>query len=285
MPAMVRSIKLMRNIKLTIRYDGSRYAGWQFQKNSLSIQEVIQEAIKKITGEHVNLIGSGRTDAGVHAEAQVANFKTRSKIPLKNLRMALNSRLPRDIVITHIEEAGLKFNSQHHAKSKLYRYTIYNNDFVDPFLRRYAAKCFFKLDIGAMKKAAKILTGRHDFRSFQTVDGPSTRPEPVVRLAQGRGEQGMRISLRAASNHGTEKNAVRKIEYIKIAKSGDLVYIYMKADGFLYNMARVIAGTLVEVGRGKFGIARVKDILVEKDRRSCGPTMPAQGLCLVKVKY
>ena len=244
----------MRNIKLTICYDGSRYAGWQFQKNALSIQEVIQDAIKKITGEKVNLAGSSRTDAGVHAEAQIANFKTHTKIPLDNLKLALNSCLPRDIVVTHIEEVGLKFNSQHNAKYKIYRYTIFNNDYLDPFMRKYAAKCFFKLDIAKMRKAAKILTGRHDFKSFQTVDGE-------------------------------EKNAIRKIEYIKIEKSGDIVYIYMKADGFLYNMARAIVGTLVEVGRGKFGVEKTIEILAKKDRRFCGPTMPAKGLCLVKVLY
>ncbi len=244
----------MRNIKLTIRYDGSRYAGWQFQKNALAIQEVIQRAIKKITGRSINLTGSGRTDAGVHAEAQVANFKTRSKIPLKNLRMALNSALPKDIVIINIEEAGPKFNSQRSARSKLYRYTIYNNDFIDPFMRRYAAKCFFKLNIAAMRKAAGYLTGRHDFTSFRTWGGE-------------------------------EKDSIRKIEYIKIAKSKDVVYIYIKANGFLYNMARSVVGTLVEVGRGKFRIEQVKEILSKKDRKCCGPTMPAKGLCLVKVFY
>ena len=244
----------MRNIKLTIQYDGTRYAGWQFQKNARSIQEVIQNAIKKITGEKVNLIGSGRTDAGVHAEARIANFKTRSRIPLKNLQMALNSALADGIVISKIEEAFLRFNAQHDATSKLYRYTIVNNDFVNPLLRRYAAKCFYNIDVNLMRKAAKILVGRHDFTSFRTVDGE-------------------------------EKDAVRTIKYIKFEKSHDIVYIYIQADGFLYNMARAIVGTLIEVGRGKFSVDQVKGILKKKDRRSSGPTMPAKGLCLVKVNY
>ena len=244
----------MRNIKLTIQYDGTEYAGWQFQKNGRSIQETIQDAVRNITGEKVNLIGSGRTDAGVHAEAQVANFRTRSKIPLKNLQMALNSALADDIIISKIEQAGSRFNAQYDAKSKLYRYTIVNNDFVDPFIRRYAAKCFYKIDIGLMKKAAKILIGRHDFTSFQSVDGE-------------------------------EKNAVRTIEYIKFEKAEDIVYIYMKADGFLYNMARTIVGTLIEAGRGKFTVDYVKKILKKKDRRCSGPTMPAKGLSLVRVGY
>ncbi|MDD5136867.1 MAG: tRNA pseudouridine(38-40) synthase TruA, partial [Candidatus Omnitrophica bacterium] len=209
----------MRNIKLTIRYDGTRYAGWQSQKNGRAIQDVIQDAIKGVTRERVALIGSGRTDAGVHAEAQIANFRTKSKIPLKNIRMALNSRLPRDIAVTHIEEAALKFNAQKCAKSKLYRYTIMNNDYMDPLVRHFAAKSFYKLNIGSMRKASGLLKGRHDFRSFQATDGE-------------------------------EKSSVRTIKDIKIEKDGHMIYIYIEANGFLYNMARNIAGTLVEVGRG-----------------------------------
>lgn len=244
----------MRNIKLTISYDGTHYAGWQFQKNARTIQEVIQAALKKITGAKTNITASGRTDAGVHAEAQIANFRTRSKIPLDKLRMALNSALPRDIVITDAEEAPVRFNAQHDAKSKLYRYAIYNDNFIDPFVRRYAAKVFYKLNIDSMKKAARLLEGRHDFKSFQTQDGE-------------------------------EKDSARRIYHIKVEKSGKLVYIYMKADGFLYNMARNIAGILVEVGRGKIRPSDVKAILSRKDRRHCGPTMPAKGLRLIKVNY
>ena len=244
----------MRNIKLTIRYDGTRYAGWQSQKNGLAIQDVIQAAIKKITGQVVSLIGSGRTDAGVHAEAQVANFKTKSALPLNKLRMALNSMLPGDIAITKVEETDRKFNAQKSARSKLYRYTIMNNDYMDPLVRHFASKCFYELDISAMRKAAKHLVGSHDFKSFQTTDG-------------------------------VEKNSIRTIKNIKIEKSGDLVYIYIEANGFLYNMARSIVGTLVEVGRGKFEIVRVKSIILQRNRRFSGPTMPAKGLCMVAVKY
>lgn len=244
----------MRNIKLTIRYDGTRYAGWQSQTNGCAIQDVIQDAIKAITGERVALTGSGRTDAGVHAEAQAANFKTRSKISAKKLQMALNSTLPRDIAITHVEEASPKFNAQKSAKSKLYRYTIFNNDYMDPMVRHFAAKCFYKLDLASMRKAAKYLTGRHDFKSFQAADE-------------------------------NQRSSVRTIRDIKIAKKGDLVYIYIEANGFLYNMARNIAGTLVEVGRRKYSVASVKEIIAKKDRRFSGPTMPAKGLCMIKVKY
>jgi len=244
----------MRNIKLTIQYDGTRYSGWQFQKNGRSIQETIQDAVEKITGEKACVIGSGRTDAGVHAEAQIANFRTRTRIPLKKLQMALNTNLPKDIVICHIEEASPKFNSQHDARAKLYRYTIFNDNFIDPMMRHFAAKCFYKLNVRAMQKAAKYLTGRHDFKSFQAKDG-------------------------------VERDSIRTIRLIKVAKTGKLIYIYIEGDGFLYNMARNVAGTLVEVGRGKISADDVKAILLKKDRRAGGPTMSARGLCLVKVYY
>jgi tRNA pseudouridine38-40 synthase len=245
----------MRNIKLTIRYDGTNYSGWQSQKNGRAIQDVIEAAIRKITGERSHLAGSGRTDAGVHAMAQVANFKTRSKIPLERIRMALNSILPKDIVIYRVEETHPKFDAQRSAKTKLYRYTIMNNDFLDPFMRRYAAKVFYKIDVGRMRRAAMALAGRHDFRSFQATDGDR------------------------------EKSAVRTIKKIKIEKDGDLVYIDIEANGFLYNMARNIVGTLVEVGRGKYSVGSVKEILGKKDRRYCGPTMPAKGLSMIRVVY
>jgi tRNA pseudouridine38-40 synthase len=273
----------MRNIRLTISYDGTNYAGWQFQKNAPTIQDTIQRALKKITGKTSNLIASGRTDAGVHAEAQIANFRTHSKIPLDKLQMALNSALPKDIVITAVKEARERFNSQHDAKTKLYRYTICNNNFIDPFMRRYAARVFYKLNIDSMKKAARLLEGRHDFRSFQTQDGPSARS--LRSLAQGRGEQGIRKDSKAAPNHGEGKDSIRRIYHIKVEKTVKLVYIYIKADGFLYNMARSIAGILVESGRGKIRPSDVKKILSGRDRRHCGPTMPSKGLCLVKVGY
>ena len=244
----------MRNIKLTIKYDGTDYAGWQFQKNAVSIQETIQKALEKITRDKAVVIASGRTDAGVHAAAQIANFRTSSKIPLKNLRLALNALLPDDIVITNAEDVSLKFNAQKSASSKLYRYTIYNKDFMDPFLRRVASKCYFKIDIAPMKRSAKYLIGRHDFTSFQTKDSQ-------------------------------RKSAIRTIKRITIKREGDLIYIDIEADGFLYNMVRNIVGTLIEVGRGKFTVKKMKEILAEKDKCSCGPTAPAQGLCLIKVRY
>src|SRR3989338_5343502 len=240
----------MRNIKLTIQYDGTNYSGWQFQKNARSIQAVIEERIRRITGKKSTLTASGRTDAGVHAAGQVANFKTNSQIPLKNLQKALNASLPKEIVISRIEEVELRFDSQRHAKSKLYRYTVYNSEFVDPFIRRFASKCFYRLDVRRMRIAAGPLLGRPDFTAFRAKD----------------------------SREGT---AVRAIKKIKIEKESVLLYIYIEANGFLYNMARNIVGTLIEVGRGKMEPEYVKIALLKKDRSRSGPTAPAKGLCLL----
>jgi tRNA pseudouridine38-40 synthase len=244
----------MRNIRLTIRYDGTNYSGWQYQDNARTVQHVIARTLKGIVGRKVNLIGSGRTDSGVHAEAQIANFKTHSTLPLKRIQAALNSRLPKDIVITDIRHVPLRFDSRHDAKSKLYRYTIVNGNFIDPFLRHFAAKYFYRLDVKPMAKAAKRLIGRHDFRAFQAKDGQ-------------------------------EKESIRTIRRINVAKKANMIYIYIEADGFLYNMARNIVGTLIEVGRGKITAESVSGILRCKDRRLCGPTAPAKGLTLVRVRY
>lgn len=245
----------MRNVKLTIQYDGTRYAGWQFQKNALSIQEVIEAVVRKILGRKVSVVASGRTDAGVHARAQVAHFRMSSPIPLDRLQMALNASLPKDIVISKIEEASDRFHAQHSAKSKLYRYTIVNNNFVDPLIRRHVAKVFFKLDVALMKKAAKLIEGRHDFKAFQALD------------------------------QRRDQDSVRTVKAIRIHIEGECIHIDVEANGFLYNMVRNIVGTLVEVGRGKIPMEQVREMFVRKDRRLCGPTMPSRGLCLLKVNY
>lgn len=244
----------MRNIRLDISYDGTAYAGWQYQKNAKSIQEVIEKALKNITGSKPDVIGSGRTDSGVHAKAQVANFKTRSKLPLNTIRIALNSTLPSDILITAISEASPSFNAQRSAKLKHYRYTVSTAHFTDPFVRHFAARFSYPLDINLIKKVSRALCGRHDFKAFQ-------------------------------ASGSAEKNTVRTIKNIKVSKKNGFVYIDLWADGFLYNMVRTIAGTLLEIGRGKLPPDTVRRILKEKDRRLCGPTMPAKGLCLIKVEY
>ena len=244
----------MRNIKLIISYDGTRYAGWQFQKNAKSIQQVLETLLKKITGKTVKLKASGRTDSGVHARYQVANFMTASALPLKSIKNALNSSLPGDILINSTEEVAPKFDAQRCAKSKHYRYTVTTSYYVDPFIRHFVARFSYPLDIDSMRRAAAKLAGRHDFKAFQ-------------------------------ASGSKEIDTVRTIKEIKVERKGDLVYIDVWADGFLYNMVRTISGTLLEIGRGKFPENRATEILKTNKRSLTGPTAPAKGLCLMKVEY
>ena len=246
-----------RNIRLVIRYDGTHYSGWQFQKNAETVQGRIESALKRITGRKVKLIGAGRTDSGVHAVHQVANFKTRSRLALNRIKDALNSTLAEDILIVSAESVSLKFDSQRSARSKRYRYTVTTARFADPFIRHFAARFSYPLKIRSMRRAAKALTGRHDFRAFQA----------------------------AGYTPSLSRSTVRTIKKIKIEKRGDLVYIDLWANGFLYNMARIIAGTLLEIGRGKMPEESIQEILLKRDRRSAGPTAPARGLCLMNVEY
>jgi tRNA pseudouridine38-40 synthase len=246
----------MRNLKLKIEYDGTNYCGWQVQKGHQlkSIQEVIEKTLQRILQEKIKLIASGRTDAGVHALGQVANFKTNSKIALEKLQRALNGLLPQDIAIKSIEEAPLDFHSRFSAKSKVYRYSVLNRDYPSALLRNRVYYFPYPLNLGLMRKEAKALLGRHNFKSFQASDKK-------------------------------EREAVRSIKSIKIKKDKDLLHLEIEADGFLYNMVRNIVGTLLEIGRGKFPPASAARILKAKDRRLAGPTLPACGLCLLKVKY
>ena len=257
-----------RNIRLIIRYDGTRYSGWQFQKNAETVQAVIESALKRIIGHKVRLRGAGRTDSGVHAVHQVANFKTHSKLALNKIKDALNSSLPEDILIVSVEDAPLKFDSQRSARSKRYRYTVTTERFIDPFIRHFAARFSYPLDIRSMKRAAKALAGRHDFKAFQ---------------AAGSGE--LNMVRQAHHTPSLSRGTIRTIKKIKLEKRGDLVYIDIWADGFLYNMARIIVGTLLEIGRGKMPEESIKEVLLKRDRRLVGPTAPAKGLCLMDVEY
>jgi len=253
----------MRNIKLTIEYDGTNYAGWQVQARvqktehrvqKKTIQETIEKTLRKILQKRIKIIGSGRTDAGVHAQAQVANFKTASKITLEKLKRALNGNLPEDIKIIKIEEVTLDFHSRFYAKSKLYRYTILNRTHPSAFLRNTTYFYPHPLDSKLMQEEARPLLGRHNFSAFQAC-GSSV------------------------------KDSVRTIKKVQIKKEGDLIYVDIEADGFLYNMVRNIVGTLIEIGRGKLPEGSAKKILLARNRKFAGPTLPAKGLCLLEVKY
>jgi tRNA pseudouridine38-40 synthase len=247
----------MRNIKLEIEYDGTGYCGWQAQtrnKHKKSIQQTLEKTLRKILQEKIRLIASGRTDAGVHALAQVANFKTKSNIALDKLQRAVNGLLADDITINKIEEVGPDFHSRFAAKSKIYRYTILNRAYPSALLRNTAYHYPYPLDIKLMQKEAGVLLGRHNFTSFQ-------------------------------ASAKIERSAVRTIKSVKIIKDKDKIYVDIEADGFLYNMVRNIAGTLLEIGRGKLARGSLEKILLARDRRLAGPTAPARGLCLIKVQY
>ena len=246
----------MPNLKLEIEYEGTNYCGWQVQNRTSkkSIQETIEKALRKILQEKVKLIASGRTDAGVHALAQVANFKTTSKIPLENLQKALNSNLADDISIHKIENAGANFHSRFDAKSKIYRYTILNRTYPSALSRNTVYFCTYPLNAALMLRESRFLLGKHNFKSFQ--------------LTQKK-----------------ERNPVKTIKKICIRKNKDLIQIDIEADGFLYNMVRSIVGTLIEIGRGKLVPGSLKKILHAKSRKLAGPTAPARGLVLLKVKY
>lgn len=243
----------MRNIKLTIQYNGKNYCGWQKQNDSLGIQGTIEQAIKEITNEDVKITGSGRTDAGVHALGQVANFNTETNIPVENIPNALNSKLPKDISIISAEEMPLDFHSRYCAKGKTYRYMIYNNTYRTPIYNNISYFVKYDLDLEKMQKEAKSLIGTYDFKGFM-------------------------------SSGSSVKDTVRTIYDIQIIKQEDLIVIEVQGNGFLYNMVRIIVGTLVDIGRGRINLD-MSSIIESKSRSMAGHTAPAQGLFLKKVDY
>jgi len=245
----------MRNIKLVIEYDGTNYHGWQVQPNGLTIQEVIEEKIQTMTRQRVRLIGSGRTDARVHALGQVANFRTDSTIPVEGFHRGLNSLLPPDIAIQSVEEVDLQFHAQYAAKRKTYRYVILHREVPSALFRNYSWRVPGALDVPAMEEASCLLTGRQDFTSFRGADADSEDP------------------VREVFQSGWSK------------RDSDFLHFTMEADGFLKHMVRNIVGTLVEVGKGKRSPEQFRQVLRARDRRQAGMTAPPQGLFLVEVKY
>lgn len=244
----------MRNIKLTIEYDGKEYKGWQKQPKHLNIQGEIENAIKTITGEEVELIGSGRTDAGVHAFGQVANFKIESDFPIDKIATAINSQLKKSIRVLKAEEVPLEFHSRYHCHQKTYAYIIDNSEQGTAIYRNTTHHISKPLNIENMQKAANYLVGEHDFSSFK-------------------------------SSGTSSKSSVRTIYQAQILKEQTRVVIMLTGNGFLYNMVRIIAGTLVEVGLGDKLPEEMKDIIEAKDRQKAGKTLPAQGLFLMNVNY
>lgn len=244
----------MRNIKLTIEYDGSSYGGWQKQKNNITIQGEIQKAIFKVTGEEVELNGSSRTDAGVHARGMVANFITKSRVPSERFREAINSKLPDDIAIIKSEEVELDFHARYCSKGKLYSYTIVNRLEKVSIGKDYVYHVRDNLNIEKIQEACKYFLGQHDFKAFRTT-GSSV------------------------------KTSVRTIYSLTADKDNEHIKIKVSADGFLYNMVRIIVGTLIEVGKEKIDPKDIKNILELGDRTKAGPCVPPNGLILEEVFY
>ncbi len=244
----------MRNIKLTIEYDGKEFNGWQKQPNKLNIQGTIETVISEITNEPVELIASGRTDAGVHALGQVANFKTNSKLPIEKFPIAINSKIKKSIIIKKAEEVEEDFHARYNCKKKTYRYIINNSEYGTAIYRNLEYCVPQKLDINEMKKAIKYFEGEHDFKAFK-------------------------------SSGTSSKSSVRTIYSANIFQEGEKIIIELTGNGFLYNMVRIISGTILEVGLGKIKTEEIPNIIEQKQREKAGKTLPAHALYLVSVEY
>ncbi|MDP2892120.1 MAG: tRNA pseudouridine(38-40) synthase TruA [Bacillota bacterium] len=244
----------MTRILIYIEYDGTGYAGWQNQKNASSIQQALEECLKKLTREDIAVTGAGRTDAGAHAQGQAAHFDTASRIPAEKFAYAMNSHLPRSIRVIESREVGMDFHARFSARGKWYRYTIYNRPHALALNRLTCLHVREPLDITAMEEAVPRLTGTHDFAAF-------------------------------AASGGDQKTTVRTIYSAKVTKEGAYIHIDITGNAFLFNMVRIIAGTLIEIGRHRLERNALEEMLEGRSRLSGGPTAPAKGLTLMKVYY
>lgn len=241
-------------VRLTVAYDGTHYCGWQVQPNGITIEEVLNRALSDLLGEKITVIGASRTDSGVHALGNIAVFDTDSKIPAEKMSYGLNQRLPDDVVIQKSEQVADDFHPRYQETEKIYEYKIWNTTFPNPLNRLHSYFYYRPLDIVRMQQAASLLIGEHDFQSF------------------------------CAAN-AQVLTTVRTIYSCEIRKEGDLILIRVRGNGFLYNMVRIIAGTLIEVGSGMREPESISEILDLKDRKKAGPTAPPHGLTLVKIIY
>lgn len=244
----------MKRTKLTVAYDGTDYCGWQIQKNGVTVEEVLNRALSRLIGDRVTVIGASRTDAGVHAQGNVAVFDTDTRIPAERIAYAVNALLPEDVVVVSSGEVPAGWHPRKCVSVKTYEYRILNREFPDPVRRRDTYFVPFQLDLDRMRQAAEYLKGEHDFKSF-------------------------------CSAQTTVEDTVRTIYALDIRKEEDFITILVRGNGFLYNMVRIIAGTLAGVGRGYFEPRDVARMLEEKDRTKAGVTAPPQGLTLVGIEY
>lgn len=245
---------MMKRIKLVVAYDGTNYCGWQLQPNGVTIEEVLNRALSDLLREDIMVIGASRTDSGVHAMGNVAVFDTENRMPADKICFALNQRLPEDIRVQSSEEVAPYWHPRKCNCTKTYEYKILNRTINMPVQRLYAHFCYFPLDVKLMQKAAQYIVGEHDFRSFCTV---RTQAEETVRT----------------------------IYSLDIETDGDMITIRISGSGFLYNMVRIIAGTLMKVGMGVYPPEHVAEIIAARDRQKAGQTAPARGLTLVRLEY
>lgn len=245
----------MRNLKMTIAFDGSKYKGWQRQKdNDLTIQGKLEAVLSKMTGEEIQIVGCGRTDSGVHAENYIANFHTKSTLGTNRMLDYLYEYLPEDIGVKSLDEVAERFHARYNVKSKTYVYRINTHKFRDVFNRKYTYHLAEKLNLSEMEKASEVLVGCHDFQSFTNL-------------------------------RNSDKSTIRTINYINIIEEKGLLAIEVNGSGFLWNMVRIIVGTLIEVGKGNLKPVDVEKILNDKKRWEAGPLAQAKGLFLRDVQY
>ena len=244
----------MKRVKIIVAYDGTNYCGWQVQPNGITIESVLNHHLSELLGEEIHVIGASRTDSGVHADGNVAVFDTSARMPAERISYALNTRLPQDIRIQDSCEVPSDFHPRFQRTVKTYEYRICSRKFPDPCSRLYSLFYYWELDVEQMKKAAAYLVGEHDFTSF------CTKKEEVT-------------------------NCVRTIYSLDIEKTGDQIVICIRGNGFLYNMVRIITGTLLRVGGGLIKPEQISEILAARDRSAAAETAPAHGLKLVKIEY
>lgn len=244
----------MKRVMLTVAYDGTNYCGWQVQPKKTTVQGILNEKLSILLKEDIAVIGASRTDSGVHAYGNVAVFDTNTLIPSDKISYAINQHLPGDIVVQNSREVTGDFHPRHCNCIKTYEYSIYNAPFPNPIRCRYSHFVYYSFDIEAMQQAAVYFLGEHDFKSF-------------------------------CSAGSQVKDTVRRIDVLEVMKNGKLITIRIKGNGFLYNMVRIIAGTLMQVGKGHYLPEHVKDIIDALDRHEAGPTAPAKGLTLVEIIY
>ena len=244
----------MKNYKLTVKYDGTRYYGWQRQPGRDTVQGKLEEVISRLCGAQTEVIGAGRTDAGVHAEAMTANAELETRLSVIEIRDYMNRYLPDDIAVIEVSEASPRFHARYNAVGKTYRYTVFTGKIKPVFGKRYMTVLDGRPDLDIMREAAGLLVGEHDFRNF-------------------------------CSNPKMKKSTVREIYGIDIKQKGDIITLTFHGNGFLQNMVRIMVGTLLETGFGRLGNSDIVRALESEERVKAGPTAPPQGLCLVKVDY